>query len=131
MKTCKHTEICASTLHKTKGLVFGCVAMWASVSCSFGNSLAFEESGRAWSVQDVYKGVNGTIVTVQGRFEGWSPCNDTTVLKTRSAWTLTGERRCIYVTGRRPKQAKQGKPLTIKAQIRVEDGKSYLHSLED
>lgn len=131
MKPCKHTVICTPALHKTRWFMFGCFAMLAFVSCSFGNSLAFGEQARVWSVQDIYEGVNGKIVKVHGRFDGWSPCSDATVLKTRSDWTLTGEGRCIHVTGKRPKQARQGEYLTIKARIMVEDGKTYLRYLEN
>lgn len=117
--------------HHITNLLCGFLATWAFVSCSFGSTGAFSESKSPSNIEDVYRVPNGTTIRVQGRFEGWNPCNDNTILKTRSDWTLAGNGRCIYVTGKRPKRVKMGQNINIKALIIDEDGKRYLHYLEE
>ena len=115
---------------KARGIIAGCICL-AFASCSFGTGLADSKRPQAVSVEGVYGLPNGTVVQVSGRFEGWSGCNDNTVMKTRSDWTLTGQGRCIYVTGKRPRQAKQGKEMTIQARVIIEGYKFYLQYLGD
>lgn len=118
-------------LNKINGLVVSCVAISAFVSCSLGNSLAQNKSNKILTVQDVYEVSNGTIVKVNGIFEGWSRCADNTILKTRSDWTLVSDGHCIYVTGKRPKRARQGEVIAIKARVILENGRTYLQYLDE
>lgn len=130
MKFYKHAKDYISILHKVNGFILGCGAISAFVSCSLGNSLAIDNSTKVLSVKNVYGVFNGTIVKVMGKFEGWSPCSDNTILKTRSDWTLASDGRCIYVTGKRPKGAQQGEIIVIKAMVILEDDKAYLQYLD-
>ncbi len=131
MKFCKHAKNYIYIFHKLSGFISSCVVMVAFLSCSFGNSLAQNKFAHILTVQDVYEVSHGTIVRVNGIFKGWNQCSDNTIMKTRSDWTLTSDGRCIYVTGKRPKQTQQDKVITIKARVILEDDKAYLQYLKD
>ncbi len=109
------------------------------ISCSAGYHGGSAAGMQGLTVKDLYRHPEwtGRIVTVCGRYTGWSGCDADTYMITRSDWVLRDDTGCIFVTGGAPARPSplMGNNTTrpavcIKARIRWFKGKCTLYFID-
>lgn len=78
--------------------------------------------------------LQGQVVSVTGRFAGWSGACTGLPPRTRSDWMLVDDTHCVYVTGPVPEgisappdRASNGRPLTVRGRVAAaDDGRVFL-----